>query len=94
MCYKCCKCHQNNDDNYDYVIERLSHMREEIDYIIQVLEHKRFKDSSKDVLQNLEDELRSYSHDNEFEPVNENSYYCNNYTIPHYKHRHYPVWFY
>lgn len=62
MSKKVCDCNCT-EGNHDFVIERLYHMREEIDYIIKALEHKNFKEQSQDSLREIEEELTSKSVD-------------------------------
>lgn len=59
---KFCDCNCT-EGNHDFVIERLYRMREEIDYIIRVLEHKNFKEQSQDSLREIEEELSNKSID-------------------------------
>ena len=61
MSKKVCDCNCT-EGNHDFVIERLYHMREEIDYIIKALEHKNFKEAAND-LQRYNNNLLDISKD-------------------------------
>jgi len=42
----CCDVNYEDDRDYDYLIERLSHIEEEIQFIKKILEHKRIKEEA------------------------------------------------
>ena len=42
----CCAVNYEDDRDYDYLIERLNHIEEEIQFIKKILEHKRIKEEA------------------------------------------------
>lgn len=44
--YDCCSVNYEDDRDYDYLIERLNHIEEEIKFIKKILEHKRVKEEA------------------------------------------------